>query len=104
VVVDRLRAYRFAPSPSDAADADPGLSWRELQVLALLVEGKENMEIAQALSISLQTVKRHISRILAKLTSPTAPWPPSRLSGAVRSRPPASPRLFERTRGRMESP
>jgi DNA-binding NarL/FixJ family response regulator len=72
VVIDRLRGYRFASSPSDAADADPGLSWRELQVLALLVEGKENMEIAQAVSISLQTVKRHISRILAKLMSPTA--------------------------------
>jgi DNA-binding NarL/FixJ family response regulator len=39
-------------------------------VVALLVEGKENMEIAQALSISVQTVKRHISRILAKLKVP----------------------------------
>ena len=48
----------------------PGLSWRELRVVALLVEGKENMEIAQALSISVQTVKHHLSRILAKLNVP----------------------------------
>ena len=46
------------------------LTSRELEVLALLVEGKENMEIAQALSISLETVKHHISRILAKLKVP----------------------------------
>jgi DNA-binding NarL/FixJ family response regulator len=70
VVLDRLRAYRYAPSPSDAPEAETDLSSRELEVLALLVEGKENMEIAQALSISLETVKHHISRILAKLKVP----------------------------------
>jgi DNA-binding NarL/FixJ family response regulator len=70
VVLDRLRADRFAPSPGQAGDADSDLSWREREVLALLVEGKENMEIAEALSISLQTVKHHISSILAKLNVP----------------------------------
>jgi DNA-binding NarL/FixJ family response regulator len=70
VVLDRLRAYRDAPSRSRAPNAETDLSWRELEVLALLVEGKENVEIAQALSISPQTVKNHISSILAKLKVP----------------------------------
>jgi DNA-binding NarL/FixJ family response regulator len=70
VVLDRLRAYRNTPSPSDGPATETDLTSRELEVLALLVEGKENMEIAQALSISLETVKHHISRILAKLKVP----------------------------------
>jgi DNA-binding NarL/FixJ family response regulator len=70
VVLDRLRAFRGAPSRSDAPATETDLTSRELEVLALLVEGKENMEIAQALSISLETVKHHISRILAKLKVP----------------------------------
>jgi DNA-binding NarL/FixJ family response regulator len=51
-------------------EAGTDLSWRELEVLALLVEGKENIEIAQALSISPQTVEHHISRILGMLHVP----------------------------------
>lgn len=43
------------------------LSERELSVLRLLVEGKNNPEIAQALSISRSTVKYHMSAIIAKL-------------------------------------
>jgi DNA-binding NarL/FixJ family response regulator len=70
VVLDRLRGSRYAPSTAHAADTDTDLSWRELEVLALLVEGKENIEIAHALSISPETVKHHISRILAKLKVP----------------------------------
>jgi DNA-binding NarL/FixJ family response regulator len=66
VVLDELRS-----SPNDhAPDLETDLSWRELEVLALLVEGKENMEIAQALSISPKTVKHHISSILTKLNVP----------------------------------
>lgn len=42
------------------------LSPRELQVLAYLVDGDENKEIAQKLSISEQTVKNHVSMIMTK--------------------------------------
>jgi DNA-binding NarL/FixJ family response regulator len=70
VVLDRLRAHGDAPSRSHAPNMETDLSWRELEVLALLVEGKKNMEIAQALSISPQTVKNHISSILSKLNVP----------------------------------
>jgi NarL family two-component system response regulator LiaR len=43
------------------------LSTRELEVLALLVEGLSNREIAQRLAISPATVKHHVSACLSKL-------------------------------------
>ena len=43
------------------------LSKRELQVLHLLGHGTSNQEIAQELVITIDTVKRHISHIFAKL-------------------------------------
>ncbi len=53
------------------AEAEPRpateLSARELEVLKLLANGKDNHEIARALFISPKTVKNHISNILMKL-------------------------------------
>jgi len=43
------------------------LSERELQVLRLIANGKDNSQIAAALHISPKTVKNHISNILMKL-------------------------------------
>jgi DNA-binding NarL/FixJ family response regulator len=43
------------------------LSRRELEVLALLGQGRTNQEIAQALFLSEGTVRNHISRILSQL-------------------------------------
>jgi NarL family two-component system response regulator LiaR len=43
------------------------LSPRELEVLGVLSRGRSNRQIAQALSISEETVKAHVSSILAKL-------------------------------------
>ncbi len=48
-----------------------GLSLRERQVLALVGEGHSNREIAQQLSISEFTVKRHVHNILEKLGVPS---------------------------------
>jgi len=45
----------------------PGLTSRELDVLALIVKGNSNKEIASALTISEATVKTHINNILSKL-------------------------------------
>lgn len=43
------------------------LSERELEVLTLLGQGKNNREIAQALHLTEGTVKNHITRILCQL-------------------------------------
>jgi two-component system response regulator DegU len=44
------------------------LSEREIQVLEKIAAGQSNKEIAEALGISTQTVKNHISSILRKLS------------------------------------
>jgi len=46
---------------------DPGLSSREKQVLALIVEGMSNEEIAEQLTISHATVRHHVSACISKL-------------------------------------
>jgi len=43
------------------------LTEREMDVLKLVVQGQSNQQIAEALVISLATVKAHISSILSKL-------------------------------------
>lgn len=47
--------------------AGQGLTRRERQVLALMVEGLTNPDIADRLQVSLSTVKTHVSAIIAKL-------------------------------------
>ena len=44
-----------------------GVSAREAEVLLWLMQGKTNEDIAQLLSISVQTVKKHVSAILLAL-------------------------------------
>ncbi len=43
------------------------LTPREIEVLGLLVRGQPNQEIAQSLSVSVSTVKKHVRQIIAKL-------------------------------------
>jgi NarL family two-component system response regulator LiaR len=61
-VVERLRSSGAAES-----GRHDELSERELEVLGLIAEGRDNSEIAATLVISPQTVKAHVSSILAKL-------------------------------------
>lgn len=44
------------------------LTNREKEVLAQLAEGKSNVEIAKALTVSVHTVKAHVASILNKLS------------------------------------
>jgi two-component system, NarL family, response regulator LiaR len=58
------RLMRDVGAPQAAVDP---LTPRELDVLRLIASGKSNREIAQALSVTDQTVKSHVSHILEKL-------------------------------------
>jgi non-specific serine/threonine protein kinase len=48
-----------------------GLTSREMDVLRLVAQGHSNQKIADALFISVPTVKRHLTNILAKLDLPS---------------------------------
>lgn len=56
-----------ATNPSGGGTQNFNLSNRELEVLALLVQGLNNPDIAEKLFISRSTVKFHISVILSKM-------------------------------------
>jgi DNA-binding CsgD family transcriptional regulator len=56
-----------APDRAVTPGAELGLTARELDVLALVAEGRSNREVADALFISAKTVSVHVSNILAKL-------------------------------------
>lgn len=58
-------ASRSKPSPSE--DTIPILTVREKEVLELIVTGATNLEISEALSISIYTTKSHVRNILSKL-------------------------------------
>lgn len=47
--------------------AEPEITPREREILALITQGNANKEIAAVLGIGEDTVKQHVSRILAKL-------------------------------------
>jgi DNA-binding NarL/FixJ family response regulator len=61
-LVAEVRRADAAPDPG-AAD----LSDRELEILRLIAEGRDNTQIGAALYISPATVRKHVSSILRKL-------------------------------------
>lgn len=55
------------PDTPVSEDTVPVITQREREVLNIMASGASNQEIADTLSISLQTVKSHVSNILTKL-------------------------------------
>jgi DNA-binding NarL/FixJ family response regulator len=64
-VLQRVRSTTSVPAIAETIRAE--LSDREIEVLKLIANGKDNAEIAGELHISPKTVKNHISNILMKL-------------------------------------
>jgi pimeloyl-ACP methyl ester carboxylesterase/DNA-binding CsgD family transcriptional regulator len=69
VLVDELGAFL---APDRVATPLPtaglrSLTGRELDVLRLVGQGRDNVEVARALSLSVRTVERHLSSVYAKL-------------------------------------
>jgi pimeloyl-ACP methyl ester carboxylesterase/DNA-binding CsgD family transcriptional regulator len=58
-----LPRHNGAPGPAALAQ----LTGREREVLELVADGRDNSEIAEALSLSVRTVERHIQTIYRKL-------------------------------------
>ena len=60
-----MTAIPFRPTP--LADPLDRLSPRELEVLALMSEGRSNRAIGETLVVELKTVETHVSRVFTKL-------------------------------------
>lgn len=61
-----IRTKRTQPAAA-AVPGDFDLTARESEILALLVEGLTNKEIAQRLVVSPRTIETHVERVLGKL-------------------------------------
>jgi DNA-binding NarL/FixJ family response regulator len=60
-------AARAAPAKGGASAADLGLTERQMEVLALMMQGRSNKAISRVLDLAEPTVKIHVSAILKAL-------------------------------------
>jgi len=66
-VAARVMGYFRAVRTKPASPLFPQLTDREREVLGLVAAGRENVEIAAELSLSVKTVRNHVSNIFMKL-------------------------------------
>jgi DNA-binding NarL/FixJ family response regulator len=69
-LVDAFRSQSVAEALSRLVPDDNRLTRREWDVLSRIAEGKTNRTVAEELCISVETVRSHVSSILAKLGTP----------------------------------
>ncbi len=79
-IAERLTQVISEPPPDKAKSPFPELTPREHEVLAMISQGMSNAEIAERLTLSLKTVRNHVSNILNKLQVS------DRLQAALRAR------------------
>lgn len=70
-VIDSQVMQQIMQVASDVTDNDFGLSPRELEILKLISGGMSYAKVANHLTISMSTVKFHVSNILTKLNVET---------------------------------
>ncbi len=66
-IAERLTQVISAPPSGEVETPFPELTGRELEILGLIAQGSSNAEIASQLTLSLKTVRNHVSSILNKL-------------------------------------
>jgi DNA-binding NarL/FixJ family response regulator len=66
-IARRLMQYFATSRPPGLARTFPELTEREGEILVLIGQGRTNLEIAERLSLSLKTVRNHVSNIYSKL-------------------------------------
>ena len=67
LAIPQALAVKLIIQPPRAAKTDSSLTGREQEIAALVAQGLTNKEIAQALGVSANTIRSHISNILNKL-------------------------------------
>jgi DNA-binding NarL/FixJ family response regulator len=65
-IAARFASFFQAP-PANVTDVFPDLTERERELLGLVAQGLNNQEIAAQLTISVKTVRNHVSNIFNKL-------------------------------------
>jgi DNA-binding NarL/FixJ family response regulator len=71
VLVNRFREDQSREPLAAVLPSDHRLTRRELDVLRCVAQGHTNRRVAAELSISVETVRSHVSNILAKLEAPS---------------------------------
>ena len=104
-VIDKLRGLRQTARTIPARDLD-FLSEREREVLALICQGKSDIDMSEHLKLSENTVRNHVASLYRKIgvnrRSAAIIWARERgitadaLAGKRRTRPPLDPRDQER--------